>query len=62
MRVIFWLTVRILFAYYRLVLRNYMAQEAIEKAEEGDYSGVRNLLELLKTPYSSQPTHTAGKR
>ena len=39
-----------------------MAQEAIEKAEEGDYSGVRNLLELLKTPYSSQPTDTAGKR
>ena len=62
MHVIFWLLVRILFAYCRLVLRNYMAQEAIEKAEEGDYSGVRNLLELLKTPYSSQPTHTAGKR
>ena len=28
-----------------------MAQEAIEKAEEGDYTGVRNLLNILKTPY-----------
>lgn len=38
-----------------------MAQEAIEKAEEGDYTGVRNLLELLKTPYSSQPSEDTGR-
>lgn len=36
---------------YRFVLRNYMAQEVIEKAEAGDFSGVRNLLQLLKDPY-----------
>lgn len=35
----------------RFVLRNYMAQEVIEKAETGDFTGVRSLLQLLKDPY-----------
>lgn len=36
------------------ILRNYMAQAAIEKAEKGDYSEVRALYELLKNPYEEQ--------
>lgn len=34
------------------VLRNHIAQDAIEKAETGDYSQVRRLLELLRSPFS----------
>lgn len=36
------------------ILRNYMAQTAIEKAEKGDYSEVRLLYDLLKKPYEEQ--------
>lgn len=36
------------------ILRNYLAQVAIEKAEKGDYSEVRRLYELLKKPYEEQ--------
>lgn len=39
----------------KYVLRNYMAQMAIEKAENGDYSLVHELHTLLKTPYEEQP-------
>jgi len=35
----------------KFVLRNYMAQKAIEDAEKGNYEEVDRLLKLLKNPY-----------
>ncbi|PSN50911.1 UPF0061 protein [Blattella germanica] len=35
----------------RYILRNWMAQSAIEKAEKDDFSEVRFLFQLLKNPY-----------
>jgi uncharacterized protein YdiU (UPF0061 family) len=40
----------------KYVLRNYMAQLAIDKAEQEDFSVVIELLELLRKPYDEQPT------
>ena len=37
------------------VLRNYMAQTAIEAAEGGDYSEVELLLTILSNPYVVHP-------
>lgn len=36
----------------RYVLRNWIAQQAIEKAEQGDYSEVQRVLKLLEHPFS----------
>ncbi|KAM5250604.1 protein adenylyltransferase SelO, mitochondrial [Hipposideros larvatus] len=35
----------------KYILRNYIAQNAIEAAENGDFSEVRRVLKLLETPY-----------
>ena len=39
----------------KYVLRNYMAQIAIDAADEGDYSVVDELFNLLLKPYDEQP-------
>ncbi len=38
----------------KYVLRNYMSQLAIDKADEGDYSLIDELFQLLKNPYAEQ--------
>jgi uncharacterized protein YdiU (UPF0061 family) len=39
----------------KYVLRNYLAQQAIELAEKDDYSEISKLQILLQKPYDEQP-------
>lgn len=48
----------------KYIFRNYLAQQAIDKAEAGDYSMLNELLEVLRKPYDEQAEfeHYAAKR
>ena len=39
----------------RFILRNHLAQAAIERAERGDFSEVDRLMRVLSAPYDDQP-------
>lgn len=46
------------------VLRNYLVQQVIERAEAGDLSGIAELLRAARSPYREGPEHAGllGKR
>ncbi|MCY1533624.1 hypothetical protein D9M68_689630 [compost metagenome] len=39
----------------KYILRNYLAQQVIEAAEQGDYAPVRELHAVLSRPFDEQP-------
>lgn len=48
----------------KYILRNWLAQRAIERAQRGDPSGIGELLDVMRNPYDDQPGREefAGKR
>lgn len=43
----------------KYILRNYLAQQAIDRAEAGDYSEIEKLHAILQRPFDEQPEHEA---
>ena len=43
----------------KYILRNYLLQTAIEKAEQGDFSEVQKLLLIISKPFDEQPEYEA---
>ena len=43
----------------KFVLRNHLAETAIERAREGDFNEVQRLLNVLQRPFDEQPEHEA---
>lgn len=41
----------------KYILRNYLAQQAIERAQQGDYSELGRLHAVLRRPFDEQPEH-----
>src|SRR6185312_2648510 len=39
----------------KFILRNYLAQTAIERAQAGDFSEIARLHEILRRPFDDQP-------
>ena len=56
-----WLTMNespISVSYFRFILRNYIAQNAIDAAEKGDFSEVRRVLKMIEDPYSEHTEYS----